>query len=89
MSAEASVGEIAFVEHECTQGGVLCGAWGDWFWASVEADPASEAEDRDPLPLQDFPFDIRECRQIATCALHARALRAHLNRPDAEKEMGK
>lgn len=79
---------IVFVEGECVVGGVFCGAWSDWFWASVDADPACNVADedgevRDPVPLTNYLFDHHMCHDIAHCPLRARAVRAIL-----EKEAG-
>ena len=70
----------AFVEADCFVGGSMCEAWHNWFWASVDADPGcnepdADGNDRDPLPLTDFPFDPSHCRDIGRCRLRARAIR--------------
>ncbi|ALH82945.1 hypothetical protein [Sphingopyxis macrogoltabida] len=70
-------GEITpFVESQCAVGGSYCEAWHDWFWASADADPACNDEDRDPKPLTDFPFEVGKCFDVARCRLRAAALRA-------------
>lgn len=67
-------GAVPFVESECDVGGSYCAAWHDWFWASVEADPACNDEDRDPKPLTTFPFVVADCFNVGTCPLRARAV---------------
>ena len=72
---------IPFVEADCSVGGVSCGAWSDWFWAGVEADPGCQEVDedgefvREPVPLTDHVFDPRECAN-AQCTMRCRALEA-------------
>ena len=59
-----------FVESECTIGGVLCGAWGDWFQACEDTDPNAIDEGRDPAPLLEWPFDPSGCERPDICPLY-------------------
>lgn len=67
-----------FVEAHCTVGGSSCAAWHEWFWASVEADPSCNDEDRDPVPLAEWPFNPLACERPDICPLY----RKHRDDPD-------
>lgn len=56
-----------FVESRCLVGGDKCPAWSEWFWASVETDPACNDEDRDPDPLLEWPFNPLACERPDLC----------------------
>jgi hypothetical protein len=59
-----------FVERECTIGGCLCPAWQEWFMASEETDPQAVSEERDPVPLEEWPFDPAACERPDICPLY-------------------
>ncbi len=69
----AGLAHGAFVEAKCTVGGTLCPAWNDWFQACDETDPDALAQDRDPTPLVNWPFDPVGCERPDICPLY----RAH------------
>ncbi len=62
-----------FVESQCVVGGVFCGAWHDWFQACDDTDPKALAEERDPSPLVEWPFDPLGCERPDVCPLYAKA----------------
>lgn len=63
---------IPFVERDCTIGGILCPMWDEWFWASVDSDPAcnkpdDDGEVRDPVQLLEWPFNPLACERPDIC----------------------
>jgi hypothetical protein len=65
-----------FIELECAVGGVHCPAWEEWFAACEDTDPNAIEEDRDPLPLLEWPFNPLACERPDICRLYrARALK--------------
>lgn len=71
-----------FEEAKCTVGGSLCGAWHDWFWASVDSDPDCNAEDRDPKPLLEWPFDPLGCERPDICPMYRASIALAPTGPD-------
>src|SRR3546814_12819143 len=70
---ERSEGEgPVFVERDCQVGGILCPRWAEWFEACEDTDPDALDEERDPVPLTNFPFQPSECRKPESCALFRR-----------------
>ena len=65
--------KLAFVERECAVGGCMCPAWDEWFQASEDTDPAAIDEDRDPKPLEEWPFNPLACERPDICRLYRRA----------------
>ena len=74
MTDAETVAGSHFDDAACTVGGSLCGAWHDWFWASVDSDPAcNEGDGRDPVPLLEWPFDPAGCERPDICPMYRRA----------------
>lgn len=60
-------GPGCFVESKCQVGGVLCPMWDEWFQACDDTDPDAIAEERDPKPLLEWPFNPLACERPDTC----------------------
>lgn len=67
---------IYFVGSKCTVGGCSCGAWEDWFMACNDTDPEAIEEERDPKPLEQWPFNPLGCERPDICPLYQEAKRA-------------
>lgn len=64
---------IVFVKTKCLVGGCLCPAWDEWFQASEDTDPDAIKQGRDPLPLEEWPFNPLACERPDLCPLYASA----------------